>query len=247
MLFPFVARLKDKTYTVNGGTYQMKIHGFASACEFEVAEQTESRVTFVLRDNEVTRAQFPFAFLFKVRYALKESTVEVTYTVDNPEDEMLHFGLGGHPGFNVPLKEGTSFEDYYLRFSQPCEPDRVGFSSEILVSGVDKRYELEGGQIIRLRHDLFDHDAIVLKNMAKSVTIASDKTKRYVTVSYPQMPYVGFWHAERKAAPYVCVEPWVSLPARDGVIEDFACKGDLIHLPGHGSYENTWYITIGEE
>ena len=114
VLFPFVARLKDKTYTVNGGTHQMKIHGFASACEFEVAEQTESRVTFVLRDNEVTRAQFPFAFLFKVRYALKESTVEVTYTVDNPEDEMLHFGLGGHPGFNVPLKEGTSFEDYYL-------------------------------------------------------------------------------------------------------------------------------------
>ena len=247
VLFPFVARLKDKTYTVNGSTYQMKIHGFASACEFEVAEQTESRVTFVLRDNEVTRAQYPFAFLFKVRYALKENTVEVTYTVDNPEDEMLHFGLGGHPGFNVPLKEGTSFEDYYLRFSQPCEPDRVGFSSEILVSGTDKRYELEDGQIIRLRHDLFDHDAIVLKNMAKSVTIASDKTKRYVTVSYPQMPYVGFWHAERKDAPYVCVEPWVSLPARDGVIEDFACKGDLIHLPGHGSYENTWYITIGEE
>ena len=115
------------------------------------------------------------------------------------------------------------------------------------MSGVDKRYELEGGQIIRLRHDLFDHDAIVLKNMAKSVTIASDKTKRYVTVSYPQMPYVGFWHAERKDAPYVCIEPWVSLPARDGVVEDFACKGDLIHLPGHGSYENTWYITIGEE
>ena len=225
----------------------MKIHGFASACEFEVAEQTESSVTFALHDNEVTRAQFPFAFLFKVRYALKENTVEVTYTVDNPADEMLHFGLGGHPGFNVPLKEGTAFEDYYLRFSQPCEPDRVGFSSELLVSGTDKRYELEDGQIIRLHHDLFDHDAIVLKNMAKSVTIASDKTKRYVTVSYPQMPYVGFWHAERKAAPYVCVEPWVSLPARDGVIEDFACKGDLIHLPGHGSYENTWYITIGEE
>ena len=104
---------------------------------------------------------------------------------------MLHFGLGGHPGFNVPLKEGTSFEDYYLRFSQPCEPDRVGFSSGILVSGVDKRYELEDGQIIRLRHDLFDHDAIVLKNMAKSVTIASDKTKRYVTVSYPQMSASG--------------------------------------------------------
>ena len=53
--------------------------------------------------------------------------------------------------------------------------------------------------------------------------------------------------ASGKDAPYVCIEPWVSLPARDGVVEDFACKGDLIHLPGHGSYENTWYITIGEE
>ncbi len=43
----------------------------------------------------------------------------------------------------------------------------MGFSSEILVSGVDKRYELEDGQIIRLRHDLFDHDAIVLKKHGK--------------------------------------------------------------------------------
>ena len=29
----------------------------------------------------------------------------------------MYFGLGGHPGFNVPLEAGLSFEDYCLEFS----------------------------------------------------------------------------------------------------------------------------------
>ena len=100
-------------------------------------------------------------------------------------------------------------------------------------------YPLENGTTIKLQHDLFDEDAIVLKNMARRVTLCSAKTNRSVTVTYPQMPYLGIWHMPHTNAPYVCIEPWASLPSRQDVIEELSCKSDLIHLAPGAEYENT--------
>ena len=245
VLFPFVARLKDKTYTVNGGTYQMKIHGFASACEFEVAEQTESSVTFALHDNEVTRAQFPFAFLFKVRHALKENTVEVTYTVDNPADEMLHFGLGGHPGFNVPFaKDGTEFTDYYLEFDKPADVRSIVMSPTCYTTREEHPFIMENGVRLALKHELFDNDAIVLDDPCRAVSIKNGKNDRFVRVEYPDMSYLGLWHAPHTEAPYVCIEPWVSLPSHSAYMEDIEKQEHLIALESGGIYENVVTIEV---
>ena len=96
-----------------------------------------------------------------------------------------------------------------------------------------------------MNHNLFDEDAIVLRDMAKSVTLKSDKSDRYVKVEYPEMDYLGIWHMPCTDAPYVCIEPWSSLPSRQDVIEDLAKKEDLIALEGGKVYENTWTIEIG--
>ena len=90
-------------------------------------------------------------------------------------------------------------------------------------------------------------DAIILKNMCREVTLRSETSSRYVKVSYPQMPYLGIWHWPKTDAPYVCIEPWSSLPARQEVVEEISCKSDLIHLLPGKTYENTWTITIGED
>ena len=58
------------------------------------------------------------------------------------------------------------------------------------------------------------------------------------------MPYLGMWHVPNTDAPYLCIEPWSSLPARQNVVEDFACKSDLIQLGPGKTYINTWSITI---
>lgn len=244
VLFPVVGRLYGKRYRLNGREYPMGLHGFAAGSQFAVEQRTADRVVFLLRDSAATREQFPFAFAFRVGYALRGQRVDVSFSVDNMGEEPMYFGLGGHPGFRVPLERGTAFEDYYLRFSRPCRPQRVTFSDEVLFTGEETPYELEDGRILRLRHTLFDRDAVVLKNTSGAVTVASDKTGRSVTVSYPGMPYIGFWHVEKKAAPYVCIEPWTTLPGRQGVIEDLAEKHDMLCLVGHGHYENTWSITL---
>ena len=191
VLFPYVARLTDGCYTLCGERYSMDIHGFAKDSVFTIEEQSSDSVTFCLRQTPETLRQYPFRFTFRVRYALRGWTVHVTYSVCNEDEKELPFGIGGHPGFRVPLTGSTGFEDYKLCFSQPCLPDRIGFTGDCYLNSQTECFPLEDDTTIRLRHELFDEDAIVLKNMARCVSLCSEKTGKSVTVAYPQMPYLG--------------------------------------------------------
>lgn len=145
------------------------------------------------------------------------------YHVSNPDERELIFGLGGHPVFRVPLTDDTTFEDYEVRFPCVSQPDHVGFSESCYLTGYDVLFPLKDGCVIPLRHDLFDHDAIILKNMPRTVTLCTPKVTRRLTVTYPQMLYLGIWHQAYTDAPYVCLEPWCSLPSRQGVVEELSC------------------------
>lgn len=244
VLFPFIGRLTNNTYQYHGKVYPMGIHGFAAASEFTVAEQSGDSVTLELCGDLQTKKQYPFDFTLRITYALQENNLQITYFVNNPGDSYLPFAIGGHPGFNVPLVEGDRFEDYQILFSQACRPDRVGFTPQVYLSGVDEAYPLESGNTICLRHDLFDEDAIILKNMAREVTLRSQVSGRGVRVSYPDMPYLGIWHWPKTDAPYVCIEPWTSLPSRQDVVEELSCKSDMLHLMPGKTYETTWTVTV---
>lgn len=244
-IFPYVARLWQGKYEMDGQICSLPIHGFAPESEFVLAEKTETRLVLELADSEKTLALYPRSFLFRVIYALEADTLCVTYEVENRDERAMHFGLGGHPGFNVPLERSRCFEDYRLRFGAPCHPVRVGFTKDCFVSGEDTPFALEQGQLLALRHDLFDDDAIVLANMAREVTLEAEGGGHFVTVSYPDMPYLGIWHWPKTDAPYVCIEPWRSLPARSGCIGALEEQTDLVHLPAGGTYRNRWTIHIG--
>lgn len=244
VLFPFIGRLTENSYQYHGKRYHMGIHGFAASCEFSVVEHSAQRLALELRGTEATRAQYPFDFDFCITYSLLGNTLDTTYRVRNRSVETMPFALGGHPGFNVPLLPGDRFEDYELEFSQACQPDRVGFTPQVYLSGQDTAYPLTDGKSIALRHDLFNEDAVILKNMAREVTLRSKRSGRGVRVSYPDMPYLGIWHWPNTDAPYVCIEPWSSLPARQDVVEEFSCKSDLLRLGPEKTCENTWSITV---
>jgi galactose mutarotase-like enzyme len=84
----------------------------------------------------------------------------------------------------------------------------------------------------------------VLTETAKSVLLASKGGKKGIRVTYPDMDYIGFWHKPKTDAPYVCIEPWSSLPSRKGIVEDLATKPDLIHLQVGTEYENQYVIEV---
>lgn len=241
------------------------------AQESSADQPAGSSITFVLEDSDVTRAVYPYKFRLTVTYTIGEAdlaggaytagctdaagapaqdtstapaTLSVTYRVENLSNETMYFGLGGHPAFQVPLEDGLDFEDYKLVFSTAHKPSRVGHTPTCFLSGIDQPYPLEHGTDLPLHHDLFDDDAIVLKDVADTVTLCSDHGARSVTMHYPHLPYLGLWHMPKTDAPYICIEPWTSLPSRQDIVEDFACKSDLIRLCPGGCYENGWQATL---
>ncbi len=245
VLFPVIGRLEEKKHRVGEREYPMGIHGFAAGSEFAVSDHRAASLTLTLQQSSETLSVYPFAFSLEITYRLTGSTLEAVHRVTNRSGEIMAFAIGGHPGFRVPLEEGLAFEDYCLEFSEVCAPERIGFTADtVLVSGKTEPYPLEDGRRIRLRHDLFDDDAIILQNTSRQVTLKSSGGSRSVTVAYSDMAYLGFWHMPKRDAPYVCIEPWSALPGRSGIIEDFAKRPDFTKLAPGQSCENTFTVSI---
>ena len=67
-----------------------------------------------LASTDETMLIYPRVFAFRMIYELQGGSLSVTYEVDNRDERIMYFGLGVHPGFNVPLRGGERFEDYRL-------------------------------------------------------------------------------------------------------------------------------------
>ena len=253
-LFPYIARLTEGKYTYHGKEYSMQIHGIVKYREME-AEEKGDELIFSLQSDEETLSKYPFRFRFEIRYRLRGNALTVTCRVENQEDRTMYFGIGGHPGFQVPYLRGTEFSDYVLQFPEAEQPFRVQFSEDCFVEGETPFTDLREGKL-SLRHSLFDQDAIVLRGAGHSVRLclgreweqrAGKEEKREasaICVKFPQMNYVGFWHLPKSEAPYLCIEPWSSLPSRKGIVEDLERQENLLSLEGGEVYENTWEIVI---
>lgn len=243
-LFPYVGRFTDGQYIMDGEKHDMGIHGFFAGCELKEEQVSDCSITFSLTPDAELRSQYDRDFVVLLTYELDGTTIINRFQVKNLDSRTMYFGYGGHPGFQVPLEEGLAFEDYYLEFSTPCLPVSIGMSPTCFVEGTNVPLALEDDKILPLAHSLFDNDAIVLRNMAQEVSLRSAKGAHGVTVTYPQMPYLGIWHKPNTEAPYVCIEPWVSLPSRQDVIEVFEDKLDMIVVAPGKEYVNQWKIAI---
>lgn len=242
-IFPYVARLTEKKYTLFGKTYSMGTHGFARNSVFKATKISDCEVTFSLSENEETLKQYPYKFQFEVSYKLEGKCLKNSFYIKNNDEKIMYCGFGAHPGFNVPFEEGKTFEDYYLEFESPDNPLRVIFSSDCYVTGKEP-YALYEGNKIRLEHSIFDDDAIVLQNAGQTVTLKAKNGKKGIKVYYPDMKYIGFWHREKSDAPYVCIEPWYSLPSRKGIIEDFETQEGLLRLEQNTEYKTDVFFEI---
>ncbi len=242
-LFPYVGRMCDKKYRYQGQEYTMNIHGFAMEHTFACEKLREDYLVCTLEDNEDTRAIYPFAFRLEIHYELQETSIYITYIVKNKEGKEMYFGIGGHPGFLVPLEAGEKFEDYYLKFPGDVKPEKVGINNRGFLEGEAVVLALDKENCLWLQHNLFDQDAIVLENMGTQVELCTSKGP-VLAVRYPQMTYLGIWQWPGVDVPYICIEPWSSLPSRQGVIEDLEKKPDLVTLEPYGTYRNRWEIFL---
>ncbi|MBO5449234.1 MAG: aldose 1-epimerase family protein [Ruminococcus sp.] len=237
VLFPFVCSPKDKSYKADGKVYKMKAnHGFARDCEFEFVKADDNAVEFVLKDNDDTRSQYPYAFEFTVRYSVKGNSVTVENIVKNTDDRTMYFYLGGHPAFNCPMNEDEGFEDHYIEYEK----------DEHIVDGAGNLLE-ECAKVLDVTRKLFDNDAIIIdKPNSKAVSLKSRRSSHSVTVRYPQSECIAVWSptGDDRAA-FVCLEPWTSVPVyADDEFEDIEKKPHAISLPAGEIYSYSYEIEV---
>ncbi len=246
VIFPICGRLCEGKYTYKGKEYSMIIHGFAKKSTFKVVEHTPEKVVMELTANDVTRAQYPFEFVLRIIYTLEKDKITQTYFVENTDTKELIFTCGGHPGFNVPWKDGEAYEDYYLEFANDKPQYNIFFNEDGLFNGRKELQPMIDGKILPLSHDLFDNDALFLQDGAKEVALKSKKNITQIIVKYEDMTRVGFWKDEKTTAPFLCIEPWAGIPASAGVIDDLETKAEMTHLAPNKTYSASFSIEIKE-
>ena len=231
ILFPIVGMIKDNKTSVLGKTYEMKQHGFARDMKFEEVFKSENEVRYYLKYNEETLKRYPFKFELNIIYKIDnlENSISTIYEVKNIDDKEIIFGLGAHPAFKCDYSSG----DYYLKFEKEREDENIVIKQ--LTEGLINNKEIDTKSIIKnniieLKKDIFDKDAIIMTNInsSKIKLINKKENKEVLEFDFTGFPYLAIW--SKKGAPFVCIEPWFNTADKidsNGIFEE---KEDLIEL-----------------
>jgi galactose mutarotase-like enzyme len=238
VLFPIVGGLIEDAFIYKEKSYQLPKHGFARDVSFEVEESSAERASFVLRSSEESLFYYPFDFLLRIIYTLNGSTIAVGYEVENPSGEILYFSIGAHPAFNVPLKEGAAYEDYYLEFDKEETAPQYILTGNI-VTGDSPFFNQQ--KTLPLHASLFYDDALIFKNLdSTKISLRSSKSPQGLTFDFEGFPYMGIWAA--KDAPFVCIEPWCGIADFKGHSQKLEEKEGIIALPAGEKWANGWSV-----
>ena len=203
ILFPIVGRLKNDTYSIENKTYELPRHGFARNLEFQIVNQTESSVVFVLESNSETLKNYPFEFELRLEYKLVGNELIMKYSVENKLKATMPFSIGAHPAFVIE----NSFSDYSLKFNQTEEFISYELNNEQF-SNSFRKINSENGQI-NLNYSLFEKDALVFKHLQSNKLTLLKKNEPVLSVQFEGFPYLGIW--TKPNAPFLCIEPWCGL------------------------------------
>lgn len=236
VLFPFVGRVKDKTYTYNQKPYLMESqHGFLRDREFTVEKENEDSVWLVYTSTQKDYAIYPFEFTVRIGYELSWNKLSVHWHVVNRDDKEMIYSIGAHPGFLVHE------HDSRIVFNTK----ETNVNRYILEGPFVKEVYREEPVARAIESKLFENDAIIYDNI-ESVTLFNDKTTEIIKVSFPNFRYVGVWSPliDGKMAPFVCIEPWLGIADfvdGDGRLEN---KVGVNRLHSQGTDRHTYTIEI---
>ena len=216
ILFPYCGKLKDGKLEADGKVYDSPAqHGFARTATHSLVCANEEKIVLALSSSPETLAVFPWEFVLISKFTLEKDTLHHTLTVRNPGGGPLRFGIGYHPAFAIPFDDAHTIEDYELRFSETESPLCLGTAPKGLVNG--QVYSLgENIDAISVTAGMFDNDSHCMVNLrSKTLGLYEKGTGRGVVCDISAFPYCLIW-SKPGLPPFVCIEPWHSLPSCEG-------------------------------
>ena len=213
ILFPQVSKTRDLLYTVDGKEYHMPMHGFFRDLQLTPIIYKEDELVFEIKETEETLKIYPYCFEFKVTYKLIDNALKATFKVSNKGNKEMLYMLGGHPGFKVPLYENEQYSDYYLKFEEKETVDAMQVVDGYLAN--EFKRALTNEDVIVLKHEMYNPDAIVLKDLKSSyVDLMSYKNDKVLRFHFNDFEILAVWSLMKENANFVCLEPWNGIQKR---------------------------------
>lgn len=191
VLFPSPGPLAGDRFTHDGRSGAMKQHGFARQRAWSVVDQSAREVTLELIAEDVTRAQYPWDFAARLRYALAGTKLTVETTIENRGDAPMPFALGFHPYFHVPEADKARAR---IATDAPRAYDNVARST-------GPRTEGEGIDLTRKEVDLH-----LIGHTGGSATLERADDRVVVSADPELCRRWVVWTLAGKD--FVCLEPW---------------------------------------
>ena len=213
ILFPYTGKLADGVLEAKGETFPGGQHGFARLMEHTFVRQNENEIVMELTHSPETLAKWPYRFRLTSTVTLEGDCVTQKLTVENLDEADMPFGIGYHPAFRLPFDESHGAGDYAFRFDAPQSPMCLGTQPLGLLNG--SWYSLgKNTDTIPLDETTFANDSHCMFNLtAKTLGIYEKGTGRGVVCDISGFPYTLIWSKPVWPVPFVCIEPWMSLPA----------------------------------
>lgn len=240
ILFPIVGKAPGDRVEIDGQGGAMKQHGFARRMVFDRAKAEASRVVHVLTDNVDTHAAYPKPFALTVTHAVSGRMLSVSATVANTGRSPLPFGLGFHPAFRWPLP-GAEGQAHSVTLANRAEPAmvrlRVGYFNDTRHGSPFRRGRLE------LDPRLFEDDAMIFPDGAGTALSYAAEGGASLSFEFEGLPNLALW--QKPGAPFLCIEPWHGMAAREGAGPEIAERpGTRVLGPGETA-RFRWSVTVG--
>ncbi|MDX3908321.1 MAG: aldose 1-epimerase family protein [Sphingobium sp.] len=231
LLFPFVGRLREDRYRVNGKEYTLPQHGFARKREFALVESDGASALFRLEADAATRENYPFDFRLEMAFALTGATLAMTATVSNSGETDMPFSFGYHPGFAWPLPYGAAVEEHRVIFEKPEPAPIRKVGSEPGLIALETVASPVEGNVLTPTYEMFAGDALIWDRLESRSLTWRAPGKPHLKIDFPDMPWLGLW--QKPGAHYLCVEPWAGMADPVGFAGDVWDKPGVIRLaPG---------------
>lgn len=243
VIFPFVGRLKNKEYTVDGKKYNMESHGLLRYDKLQLHKHLIDCLELNYHSDAQTLEKYPFEFDFIVRYTLNKNAIEVKYIITNPSNNDIYYGVGGHPAF---ICDGVLSE---------CEFDISGNKVLLNCDDVNKVVLNKEGTFMNsivpynnyefaLTKDLFKKEKTIILNSNSLRDITLLRTNgRKVQIKMYDNKYVAVW-SDEGFGNYCALEPWWSLPDFEDNELELSKKKTIICQPKNSVKEYRYDIVI---
>ena len=242
LLFPFPGKSWNDTITIEGIGYPMPKHGFVSDMEFQVTDQQETMLEFLLTDTPETLKAYPYHFELRVLYTIVGSSLNVTWRVKNTNDQFMYFMIGAHPAFNLPQYDENDKIHGYLYTA-----DAPSFTSNVVLPDGYCHPEtntvmLHDGLLPITNHTFACDTILDQTGQFRKITLINKHRNPVLRMCF-NAPVIAMWAPCDGNCPFVCIEPW------NGICDSFEKPVELKDrnlvnsITPCGEWTNTYTIT----